>query len=170
MASTRLIAKNPKSCTKAELQDFIAMVCAGGEVNRSGLDARVDEAKSLVFLFQGRCLKGIAALKKPSRVYRCSVACKADVNLEPSAFPYELGYVFVLPSARGAHLSRPLVTKALAAADGVGVFATTRTENKAMRRTLGHCGFAPHGCPYGSERGKYELQLFIRAATQPAVP
>src|SRR5438445_743298 len=99
-----LVVKEPKSCGKVQLQDFIAFARTGGEVGEAVLEDRVRNAKCLVFLFQGPCLRGIAALKNPLASYRRSVSSKTGVKLEASEFPYELGYVFVLPSTRGAHL------------------------------------------------------------------
>lgn len=104
--SPNIVTKQPKACSKEELEGFIAMARAGGEVGESSLATRVRAAECLVFLFEGECLRAIAALKKPLVSYRNSVSEKTGVVLEPAAFPYELGYVFVLPSARGRHLSQ----------------------------------------------------------------
>jgi len=142
------------------------MARAGGEVDGAVLEDRIRNAKHLIFLFQGSCLVGITALKNPLVSYRRSVSAKAGVKLDTSEFPYELGYVFVLPSARDARLSRPLVEAALKASNGAGVFATSRNDNVAMHRTLVRFGFAAVGHSYRSDRGNHELQLFIRAVAQ----
>ncbi len=156
------ISKSPSSCTDAEIADFMAFVLAGGEVTQHGLEGRVRSAVQLGFLREGQCLVGIAALKRPNLQYRTSVASSSGADLASSRFPYELGWVFILPSARGKKYS-PLISRAVLAAAGTdGVFATSRTDNPFMHGTLGKLGFSSSGDPYPSKRGNYELQLFVR--------
>lgn len=158
------ISKSPNSCTDAEIADFMAFVLAGGEVTQQGLERRVRSAVQLGFLREGQCLVGVAALKRPSIGYRKGVASSSGVDLASSKYPYELGWVFILPSARGKKYS-PLVSGAVLAAAGTdGVFATSRVNNPSMHGTLGRLGFSSSGKPYPSKRGVYELQLFIREA------
>jgi len=168
--SERVIVKKPRECSGNELQDFIALVRAGGEVAPSGLETRVQTAALLVFLTEGQRLLGIAALKLPSSNYRRSVSEKAGVSLETSAFPYEIGWVYVIPSARSAGFSRKLVSAAVTAACGKGMFATSRTDNVRIHRTLEHFRFVSSGRPYASDRGNYQVQLFIRHATRSDAP
>jgi len=49
-------------------------------------------------------------------------------------------------------------------AEGASVFATTRLENRAMRRTLEHLGFALLGEPWTSKRGEHRLVLYTTPA------
>ena len=62
--------KKPYECSQAELQDFVSLVLAGGEVTAAGLEERVRKAQFLVFLTERDCLKGIAAVKNPALGYR----------------------------------------------------------------------------------------------------
>ncbi|RUL66014.1 GNAT family N-acetyltransferase [Dyella dinghuensis] len=155
-------SKSPSNCSDAEIADFMVLVLAGGEVTQQGLENRVRSAVRLSFLREGESLVGVAALKRPNSEYRSSVASMAGFALPSSNFPYELGWVFILPSARGKKYSL-LISKALLASAGTeGVFATSRADNPLMHRTLGKLGFSSSGNAYSSRRGGYKLQLFVR--------
>ena len=163
-SSEHIFVKKPSECSDAEVQNFVTQVLSGGAVTALGLESRVISAAFLVFLTQGQCLKGVAALKRPKPMYRKSVSERAGIPLDVAAFPFELGWVFVQPSARGAGLSSKLVSTALSAAPGAGVFATSRSDNTPMHRTLEHLSFIRVGCPYESSRSSHQIQLFIRPA------
>ncbi len=165
MTSTPIAVKSPRQCSSNELDDFTAFVLAGGEVIRAGLGERVRNAHALLFMRENTCLVGIAALKSPSVEYRARVFEQSGAALSPLAFPFELGWVFLLPSARGRSLSRHLVQ---AAADHVAdaqVFATSRTDNPAMHASLFGAAFTRHGSDYPSNRGAHRLALFLRSAS-----
>lgn len=165
-----IVAQPPGSFSEAELEDFIAMVRAGGEVGDTVLEQNIRSAKRLVFLRQGGCLRGIAALKNPLLSYREKIEEKTSIELKASQFPFELGYVFVLPSARRQGLSMELTDAALLASEGKGVFATSRTDNDGMHVTLGKFSFVKAGPTYKSRDGTHNIQLFLRPAAQLVAP
>jgi len=169
--NTEVIAvKKPNECSETELKDFAAFVCAGGEVTAAGLGERIRKAEALVFLSQEGCLKGIAAIKNPEREYKNGVFQKAHATVQASEFPFELGWVFVLPSSRLAGLSHKLVKSALAAASGRRLFATSHSNNIHMHKVLKAHGFSCHGEAYLSGRCNRELLLFISEGAQQAIP
>jgi hypothetical protein len=154
-------AKPPNQCSPSELEEFVAFVLAGGEVASLGLAERVRKAHSLAYLKVGDCLVGVAGLKLPSEKHRNEVSSGAGINLSEELFPLELGWVFVLPSARGGksyRLCEPLV----AAANGAGVFATSRAGNKPMHSTLEKLGFIRQGGAWPSGQNPDNLWLFAR--------
>lgn len=159
-----LVANSPDAFSEPEILDFIALVHAGNEVGNVALEQNVHNAKCLVFGRQASCLVGIAALKNPLLHYRKSIEAKASVALCAQEFPFELGYVFVLPSARRQGLGEKLCQAALSLADGKGVFATARTDNEAIAAILAKVGFSKIEKHYKSNRGDYHLQLFVRHA------
>ncbi len=165
-ADYTVVAQKPVSFTEMELQDFIAMVRAGGEVGDAVLETNVRNAECLVFLYQRSCLSKVAALKNPLPNYRRNIKSKSGVAVEASEFPFELAYVFVMPSARREGFSVELTRAALSAAGEKWVFATSRTKNHAMRATLWKFGFVAAGSPYPSDRGEHHLQLFVRRAAK----
>lgn len=165
-----IAVKKPNECSAAELQDFAALVLAGGEVTAVGLEACIKEAKTLLFLAQDGCLKGIAAVKNPENGYKERVFQKAQATVEASQFHFELGWVFVLPSSRGAGFSNKLVEAALSVTNGQAVFATSRANNAPMHKVLKAHGFSCHGKTYASTRGNQQLILFVRNAAQQGAP
>ena len=61
-----ITVKSPQDCSPGELGDFAALVVAGGEIIREGLEGRVLAAHALFLLREDSCLLGIAALKNPA--------------------------------------------------------------------------------------------------------
>lgn len=154
--------KTPSQCSSVEREDFAALVLAGGEVVAEGLAERIETAHALLFLRETSCLVGIAALKNPNASYRASVFKKAAATPRHGEYPLELGWVFVLPSARGKGYSKALVKAAVAHAGSARVFATSRTDNTYMHASLLEASFIKHGNDYASQRGTHQLSLFLR--------
>ena len=165
-----LIVKSPSECSNVEIGAFIAFVRAGGEVSIQGLPERIRGAAALVFARIDSLVVGVAALKQPQASYRRRVSTESGAPLLAEEFPYELGWVYVSPESRGKRLSLLLSQAALAASKDAGVFATSRTENIAMHRSLAKLGFVATGNPFVSGRGKHSLQVFARHAAQPIIP
>jgi RimJ/RimL family protein N-acetyltransferase len=107
-------------------------------------------------------LCGISALKRPVRSYRDHVTTESGVDLPEENFPYEIGWIFVMPSLRGRRLSLDLTRAALDGTGDAGLFATSRTDNTAMQAMLKKCGFVHAGKSWKSSRGNYDLQLFVK--------
>jgi hypothetical protein len=162
MGPIAVIGRSPADCHAVEICDFIALVLAGGEVSAQRLEQRVRSAERLVFLTLGCCLCGVAALKRPEESYRKKLLSESGISLPIEQFPYELGYVFVMPSARGRRFSIDLTREAIAPVRAQGVFATSRTDNLGMHATLSKFQFVPVGNSYASTRGNHRLQLFVR--------
>ena len=163
MITTRI--KSPADCTSTELDAFETLVLQGGEVTPTGLRQRICSAAHLLFLSDSAgTLVGISALKHPSVAYRAKVFQQAQASASSALFPVELGWIFVVPSHQGQHLSRPLVEHVLPYAAGSLVYATTRADNERMQRTLARYGFLRDGVAYPSELGDYNLVLFVRHA------
>ena len=163
-----IAAKKPNECSEAELQDFAALVRASGEVTTVEFEGRIRRAESLFFLVHDGCLKGIGAVKNPDKRYKEGVFSKAKATVQANEFPFELGWVFVLPSSRGAGFSHKLVEAALSVSSDQAIFATSRADNAAMHKVLKSHGFSCHGKTYASGRGKQQLTLFVRNAPNKA--
>jgi len=163
----QITAKAPTACSDVEIADFVALVLAGGEVTPHGLEGRVRSAERIAFLRGNGSLLGVAGLKHPSQKHRNEIAALSGVPLRSNEFPFELGWIFILPIARGRRLSLPLCSLLIEAAVTPGVFATARTENDGMHRTLSKLGLLPAGAAYKSPQGNHQLQAFLRHAAQP---
>jgi predicted GNAT family N-acyltransferase len=160
--AVRLVTREPEDCDEKEFGDFVSLVIAGGEVAPRGLESRVRRARQLIFLYTGQCLSAVAALKQPTDGYRKSVHRAAHIELDKKTYPFELGWAFVVPSARGKKYSIALTRAAVEAAARKGIFATSRVGNHAMHAALQACGFLAIGEAYSSSRGVYKLQVFVR--------
>lgn len=159
----KIVACKPADLTDAEHASFIELVRAGGEVGGQVLEKNIANAQALVLLRMEGEIRGIAAVKRPLPSYRKRIGKNANVELSDADFPYELGYIFIVPEARGQKLSGLLVAKALEIVSGSGVFATARIDNHAMRASLLKAGFGPAGRPYRG-RSSRTLQIFIKQA------
>ena len=165
----QIIAKAPAACSDAEIADFVALVLVGNEVIPRGLEGRVRSAERIAFLRESGCLLGVAGLKHPSQNHRNEVASLSGVPLPSKEFPFELGWVFILPSARGRHLSLLLCRPLIESAAVQGVFATSKIANGSIHSTLSKLGFLSAGVAYQSPRGNYQLQAFLRLPPTPVL-
>lgn len=157
------VTSNPPSfCSAGDVASFQALVREGGEVESQGLPQRIACAERLAFAHLDRNLIGVGAFKSPNPRYRKSVFAKSASSHPPTAFPLELGWVFVKPAGRGVGVCGRLVKELMATVRGENVFATSRTDNFPMHRCLERCGFECEGKPYTSGRRRDKLALFVR--------
>jgi hypothetical protein len=154
-----VLARSPNSFSAEEIDDFVAFVLAGCEVTSLDLRQRVTDAQCIAFLRVGQCLTGVAGLKQPKSAYRSRVQKGAKFSLSQVAFPFELGWVFILPSARGGKLSLPLCQPHVAAAGVAGIFATSRADNMGMHAALRKLGFECVGAEWASTQSEGNLVL-----------
>ena len=161
--SEEVFTGTPSSFSDIEIDSFVSFVLAGGEVAPAGLKDRIQKASCITFVRENGCLLGVGGLKKPSDVHRQKVQCGSKVKLDQAQFPFELGWVFVLPSARGRKLSAKICEPLIAAAGSSGVFATSRDSGTYMHRTLERIGFVKQINKWPSQRNEDNLYLFLRS-------
>jgi hypothetical protein len=161
----QVTAKSPADCDAAEVRDFVSLVLQGGEVSPHGLSQRVAGARILSFLRRDGSLAGVAGLKRPEASYRRRISFSAKFELSQELLPLELGWVFLLISARGAKLSLPLCESLVQAAGSAGIFATSRASNVGMQATLTKLGFRGVGEEWFSKQTAQKLSLFVRDAS-----
>ena len=159
-----IVAKSPRQFSSEEIDDFVSFVLAGGEVTAAGLRDHAMKAECIAFLRNANCLVGVAGLKLPRSTYRARVQTSSRFLISEEAFPFELGWVFILPSMRGSKLSLPLCQPVVAAAGSSGVFATSRAKNIGMHTTLKNLGFEQVGTEWRSRQTRENLMLFVRDA------
>lgn len=128
-----IVSKSPDRCSADELRKFLDLVLEGGEVTPDGLEERIRNAEKLIFSIDGDYLIGIAAVKNPDQLYKQNLFQKARIGTNFEPYLYELGWIFVLPSSRGAGVPHTLVEAALAVSGNKGIFATTREDNIPMK-------------------------------------
>jgi GNAT superfamily N-acetyltransferase len=145
--------RRPSECSIPQLAEFRRLVKAGGEVMSAGLDRRIQSAAWLV----------LGALKRPDEGYRWSVFRKAACSMPPINYALELGWIFVDQERRGTGYARLLTQSLVELAGSEQLYATTQTDNIAMKRTLVRFGVLKCGSPYLSSTRDYELVLFVRS-------
>ncbi|MDB5344555.1 MAG: hypothetical protein JWP89_2932 [Schlesneria sp.] len=155
-------AKSPSQWAKETRSNFERLVCEGDQINSNGLTERIDNAAILACHHDGDTLVGVAALKNPADSYRLKVSRLSGFDLSSNLFPFELGWVYVVPEKRGRGLARQLVAACLNAEKPAGVYATTREDNVSMQSCLHKNGFRRAGQPYKSKQGDHYLVLYVR--------
>ena len=159
----------PVACSDGDIAAFQDIVLEGGEVDRVGLLQRIARADHLAFAFFDHNFVGVGALKCPNSGYRKSVFMKSGTLRSFSDFPLELGWVYVRPQFRTRGISGRLVEELIATSRSQNVFATSRTDNQAMHKSLERSGFVRDGKPYPSVMRAETLQLFVRVDAKPAL-
>ena len=150
----------PDDCSEAELDEFETLAISAGKVTPIRLRELIRLARLLAFLREGDMLIGVAGLKRPRDSYRERVAARSGVPLPVSAYPYELGWVSVLPAEIGGK-SKLLCEPLLASTPGEGVFSTTGVGNDKMRSRLAKMGFKEAGQSWKSAGNEETLSLFV---------
>jgi RimJ/RimL family protein N-acetyltransferase len=155
--------KQPLSCSDAELAAFCCFVRRGDEVDPQGLEDRVRRiGLTLVFLWVDGVLVGVGAVKKRDKGYVTDKFRSAGVPKEAADFSMELGWIYVDEQYRGKGYSRVIAAAGVSQANQSSLFATTKAKNKAMQRTLEGLDFSQLGKSWKSQRGHYELLLYVR--------
>lgn len=160
----RIVVKAPWECSSDELFQFERLVKKGKEVEVSKLHDRIRYAYRLAFQFSGVSITGVAAMKNPEPSYRVKIAERSGFALSVKSWPYELGWVYVEPLARGAGVASSLSINLLGDVDGRGVYSTMRVSNTAMEKVLRRNGFLAVGRTYNSKRTGEQLRLWVRYA------
>src|SRR5262245_8826316 len=151
----------PLDCNAQTLADFENLVIEAGRVDPQGLTQRIRNASRLLFLRESNGhLVGVGALKRPRLSYRSKVFAKAGTIIPPDEYRVELGWIAVAKSYQGRGLSRRIIGQLISLAENETLFATTRSDARAMRFAPDY-GFKPAGKPYASGRG-YDLILLLR--------
>jgi ribosomal protein S18 acetylase RimI-like enzyme len=155
------VLKRPSEFSTAEFVDFETLVRRGFDGSDGGLPARLRRANLLAYQAgtEGEWV-GIAALKRPHPAYVREVARGTGFDLTRTQGELELGWVFVIPSHRRRGVARQLCTRLLGRVEGRAVFATTRSDNGAMKEMLEALGFLRVGRPFS--RRREALVLFVR--------
>ncbi len=157
-----IIIRPPIFCSPVELAGFSRLVLAGGAVDPAGFQERLATARCLVFA-RDQALAGVGAVKRPAGDYRQRVFTAAGCELTQAAKNgEEIGWIAVSPEWRGSGIGRLLLGALLKEIGASSCFATTRTDNGAMRRLLESNFFERTGRPFESRLGDYTLVLYQR--------
>lgn len=151
--------KRPRECSETELLTFANLVVQGGQVQQTGLLAHVRTALWLGFGKVDGTLASVAAVKVPRAAYRDRVFRNATSSQCGLDFNLEFGWAFTLLEFERKGLGSTLADLLLEDIREP-IFATTGTENQAMRHILRKRGFCQLGSHY---EGRRESKLlFVR--------
>lgn len=128
---------NGENAADDEVETAVKLVSLGGAVDEFYVRQGVKRPGArVVFAEVNGETVGVAALKIPSDEYRSSFqgSAKAEFSLPSKDYPYELGYISVLPDHGGRGIARSMIQIVLDLSDGKGFFATT--SHPAMRNGL----------------------------------
>jgi len=138
------------------------LVLEGGQVQEEGLRDLVMSAGWLGFARLDGDLVSVAAAKVPRASYRDRVFGYAGSLVDSTEFNLELGWAYTRPEYEGRGVGSGLADLLLGGISEA-IFATTGTENMAMRHILEKRGFSKSGDPY---QGRIESKvLYIRIQT-----
>jgi len=157
------IVKAPGHCTSEEREAFRQLLLKGGEVVPRGRATRIERAHHLVFVYLGSSLAATGAVKAPDRDYQAGAILEAATEADPTAYPVELGWVYVDDAYRGRKLSRTVVNALLPFFGTLNCYATSKVSRTWMHSTLKRFGFAQSGTPFASQLANENLLLFLRS-------
>jgi len=152
------VVKIPSECTPDELDNFQKLVAEGGEVTPHGLRQRIEHAAALIIIGESECI-AVGAIKNPNQGYKQGVFSKAGVAGQSNNYNYELGWLYVVPAARGKGVGHSLMQAVASYIGNAGCYATTREDNAAMHHLFSQYNFSRLGVPYPSDNG-YSLVLY----------
>jgi len=160
----RVLVKSPGDCSTSEVAAFERLVIMGSEVETRGLTNRIERANKLGFAYVSRVLAGVAGVKRPSSKHRTDVFAKAATEFASMAFELEFGWVYILEPHRGKGIAGKLTRVLLKPFENLPIYATSRSDNTAMHRTLERMQFSRTGNEFLSGRRNHRLQLFVRGS------
>lgn len=157
-----VVMRQPSAASTGELSAFKKLVLATGEVSAETLSGLVSRALSLAFARVGGELVAVGAIKRPNLGYRARAFTNSGALQDPALFEFELGWVYVHPSARGKGIASTLVATLVPSLNGSRAYATSRVNNEQMHAILKRFGFKATGTSYPSKLNEPEIQLFVR--------
>ena len=159
----------PSECSEEQLDAFESLVILGGEVPGEKLGRWIRAAEWLGFQTEtdedgNDRIVGVGALKNPNLDYKLKVfgRTKADAPDDPHDYRFELGWFYILEDYRHQGISKKLRNVLLRRAGTAGIYATSKENNVYMHLCLQSRAFVRTGCPYRSDRGNFNLVLFVR--------
>ena len=148
--------------SKDDIAQIEQLIIEGGEVDPKTLPDRLKEAKAIAVIRDEQKLVAVAAIKQPLASYRTGVFTKAQVPGSAEEYSLELGYVYTKTKYRGFKLAGRLCRQLVDKFNDVSLFATTRTNNRAMYFILSHLGFTITGEGYENKARNANLYLYVR--------
>lgn len=158
--TTQYNISTPNEIAPEILQQLSQLISTGSEVEMSMVQRNLQKASSIGYALDNGRPVGVIVLKDPVPSYRQKVFQNAGVPELEQRYQLELGYVYVEPQYRGmvsARLLR-LMNRSITSP----IFATTRENNTTINKILEFGGYQLTGEPWSSDRGTYNILLWIK--------
>lgn len=148
----------PSQITDDVLQQILALIENGQQVSMTRVSNNLRRAEMIGYAKFNDDIVGVMVLKNPNPNYRKKVFAEVPDLIEK--YPYELGYVYVIPKYRGQGTASYLLNELVG--NRSDVFATTREDNTKMISLLKQNSFVQAGNTRKSDRGTYGIVLWIK--------
>jgi hypothetical protein len=145
-----------KKFSENQINKFREILLSAGEVQEKTFEGLIAKNPKIIIIDNLENPKGIGALKIPYNNHRDKVFRLSKSKVDPNLFKYELGWIVSLEKGNGNKIMTLLVN------NNYRIYATVRKDNMAMIYLLKKYKFKEEGISYLSDRGNYELLLFIR--------
>lgn len=153
-----MILKPANQFSAAELDTFKKIVLQADQVKAETFDKLIAKNPQLLFYPNTIEPESVAALKIPNPEYKKKIFQQAQSKHDPNDFEYEMGWLVCLKPGEG--IGQKVASFLAEKTDQI--YASTRSDNQKMIHILEKIGFKKSGKDYPSERGGYELSLYIK--------
>ena len=142
--------------TKEQIAMFKKILVGAGQVTKDTFDGLIAKNPQIVILGEFSSPKGIGALKIPYIKHKVKVFRQAKSLKSVNNYRFELGWIVSLEKGSGNKIMGALKCSYS------DVYSTVREDNEPMIFLLKKYGYKQEGSPYKSDRGEYNLLLFIK--------
>lgn len=157
-----ICVKEAEYYSSDEIEQFKMLLCKGEQVDMHNIDKLLNRNPILAMLYEDNKIVSIGGLKTPICQYKHKVFDNAKSNEDSDEYTKELGWIYTEEEYRKKGYSRHIIESLLAKNNDRKIYATTQENNSTMRKLLEYYDFCVSGNQYPSERGNYNLRLYIR--------
>jgi hypothetical protein len=148
--------KEANEFSENEIILFKEILINAGEVSEDTFGGLIEKNPKILILGNFENIDGIGALKIPNKTYKEKVFNLSKSEKNPSEYNFELGWLVSLKKGNGNKIVE------LLASFEQNIYATVREENEKMIHLLKKYGFNQAGFSFESNRGNYQILLFIK--------
>ncbi|EFK57594.1 hypothetical protein [Sphingobacterium spiritivorum] len=150
------VYKEAKAFSTNEINIFKNILINANEVSEVTFDGLIEKNPKLLIVGNIKEPLGIAALKNPNKTYKEKVFRLSGTEKDSKEYRFELGWVVSLEKGNGNKIVE------LISNSENNIYSTVREKNQKMISLLKKYGFSQAGNSYKSERGDYQILLFVK--------
>lgn len=151
---------DPKAIDKDMILKIKNLILSGSEVTDQVLLRNLTNAKNITYAVKDDMPIAVIVIKTPIVSYVRDVFDKANSIKNYIMYRSELGYMYAMPEYRRSRVILNLFNLFKDKFNSK-TFATVRKENTNAIRLLERIGYIQSGQSYTSERGNYEILLYV---------